>query len=342
MAKREEGGEFTVPDRPSVIGTWDTLAPGRSSRLGISSGRGSEDCGVPVEEWMQEQDVECSSVVCSCCDRRVVRRRLARKVLFKRLTTEELERRYEKHRDFLLQAEAEAVISAIDKFQQGWYVGIEFRHRIGTFYAPTSPLLNTLAAVCRSPLSIFVFSHLIASSVQCSAGDNPYQLLKLLLCLCFPVAIMVDLLFLPLLAFLVLPLLVVFEILLLLGSLVFCYGIPQFQELGMFNYSWTVDFVVARSSATRAYGEHYYETMSVTKKATGAMFTITKAPLGRLLWKQPASDIFRGMQWETYNYGEVMRSTKLQQREIEMYRLRQTQRAELYSNPGNGFNNGTL
>ena len=121
-----------------------------------------EDNGIDVDDWMKQQPVDCFQCLAAGCSSKRVRKQYARQALFKRLTLEELERRYKKHKSRLRPEEDQTVRQVIDKFKEGWYIAILALDWIGTFYSPVSPLFTLFFVFFRKALRLLMpFTYLL-------------------------------------------------------------------------------------------------------------------------------------------------------------------------------------
>ena len=117
------------------------------------------------------------------CSSKRVRRKYARRALFKRFTVEELERRYQKHMFSLRPEEDQAVRQTIDQFKKCWYTAILAFEWIGTFYSPVSPLLTLFFIFFRDPIAVFML--LLTSFVRDRAERAPRPFPPFAVCLHF-------------------------------------------------------------------------------------------------------------------------------------------------------------
>ena len=152
-----------------------------------------EDNGIDVDDWMNQQPVNIFQFIVACCSSKRVRRRYARQALFKRLTVEELERRYQKHMSSLRPEEDQAVRQTIDQFKKCWYTAILAFEWIGTFYSPVSPLLTLFIIFFRDPIAVLMPFTYIFCKGSCRKGTPSIPTICCLLTL-FPICFVRELL----------------------------------------------------------------------------------------------------------------------------------------------------
>ena len=132
---------------------------------------------------MKKQPVSIFEWLKAGCSSKRVRRKYARRALFKRFTVEELERRYQKHMSSLGPEKDQAVRQTIDDFKKGWYTAILAFEWIGTFYSPVSPLLTLFIIFFRDPIAVFML--LPTSFVRDRAERAPRPFPPFVVCLHF-------------------------------------------------------------------------------------------------------------------------------------------------------------
>lgn len=289
------------------------------------------DARINVDDWMDQQPVSCCQSVLACCSSKKVRRRYARQALFKRLTLEELERRYQKYVSGFRPEEDEVVRQVIDKFKRGWYVAIQAKHLIGTFYSPISPLFTLFFLLGQStflaqsmPFTTIIFKSLCRK-------DTTIACCGYMMLLFYPLLVCFDLLILlTFLAALVILLLlaVLIELPVLIIGMCY-YGLGRFQKCGCFVYRSELNLITAQGTATRSYGTGS-RTVTLTKYDKGADFTLLHASLCRTIFCNPVIHMFKNLNWAEYSYGNI-EGTYLSTREVQMYGVRQQQSAALYS-----------
>jgi len=290
------------------------------------------DARISVDDWMDQQPVSCCQSVLACCSSKKVRRRYARQALFKRLTLEELERRYQKYVSGFRPEEDLIVRQVIDKFKRGWYVAIQAKHLIGTFYSPISPLFTLFFRLGQSsflapsmPFTTIIFKSLCRKDTTIACCG--YTML-----LFYPLLICFDLLvLLVFLASIVVVLLLVALIELPVLIIGMCYfGLGRFQKCGCFVYRSELNLITAQGTATRSYGTSS-RTVTLTKYDISAdQFTLLHASLCRTIFCNPVIRMFKNLNWAEYSYGDI-EGAYLSTREVQMYGVRQQQSAALYS-----------
>ena len=291
------------------------------------------DARISVDDWMAQQPVSCWQSVMACCSSKKVRRRYARQALFKRLTLEELERRYQKYVSGFRPEEDQVVRQVIDKFKRGWYVDIQAKHLIGTFYSPISPLFTLFCGLVHStlPAQSMPFTTIIIKSL--CGKDSAIACYGYTMLLFYPLLFCIDSAFL--LVFLALSVMV-----LLLAALIelpvlmigMCYyGLGRFQKCGCFVYQIELNLITAQGSATKYNAAtNTSRTVTLTKYDKGADFTLLHASLCRTIFCNPVICMFKNLNWEEYSYGDI-EGAYLSTREVQMYGVRQQQSAALYS-----------
>ena len=119
---------------------------------------------------MKKQPVSIFEWFKACCSSKRVRRKYARRALFKRFTVEELEHRYQKHMFSLRPEEDQAVKQVIDDFKKGWYIEILAFEWIGTFYSPVSSLFTLFFIFFRDPIAVLMPFTYIFCKGSCRKG----------------------------------------------------------------------------------------------------------------------------------------------------------------------------
>ena len=286
-----------------------------------------EDNGIDVDDWMNQQPVNCCLSICACCSSKRVRRRYARQALFKRLTVEELERRYQKHMSRLRPEEDQAVKQVIDDFKKGWYIEIEARHWIETFYSPVSPLFALLFFVVKPPVILLLFTHLLYKPL--CRKDNPFICVPIVFLLYYPFCFVLDLfsLIFIVIGWLVLLLLAIpLELLVFLGGMCY-YRFGRLRKCGVFVYGCELKFINARGAGSKTRG-NVTHTVWLTNYDDGGKFVFHHASLCRTFFCNPIIAIFKNLNQDEYSYGDI-KGVHLSAREAEMYILHQQQSAAL-------------
>ena len=228
--------------------------------------------------------------------------------------------------------EDQVVRQVIDKFKRGWYVNIQAKHLIGTFYSPISIVLTLFCLLIQSTLlaQLAPFTTIIFKSL--CRKDNPKACLTYVTLLLYPLLACLDLLC-------VLVGLVLFVVLLLLAVLIelpvfmvgMCYyGLGRLRKCGLFVYHCELNLITAQGTATRWYGISSYHSVMLTKYDKGAHLMLLHASLCRTIFCNPIIRMFKNLHWEEYSYGDI-EGAYLSTREVQMYGVCQQQSAALYS-----------
>ena len=290
------------------------------------------DARISVDDWMAQQPVSCCQRVLACCSSKKARRRHARQALFKRLTLEELERRYQKYVSEFRPEEDQVVRQVIDKFKRGWYVDIQAKHLIGTFYSPISPLFTLFCLLVHSTFLAQLASFTTYIFKSLCRKDSTKACLGYVSLLLYPLLGGFDLLVVLAGLALVVILILLFALIelpiLLIGM---CYyGLGRFQKCGCFVYCSQLNLITAQGTATHWYGISSYHTVSLAKYEKAAYLTLLHASLCRTIFCNPVIRMFKNMNWAEYSYGDI-EGAYLSTREVQMYGVRQQQSAALYS-----------
>ena len=284
-----------------------------------------EDNGISVDDWMNQQPVNCCQCIRACCSSKRVRRRYARQRLpvFKRLTVEELDRRYQKHKSRLRSEEDQAVSQVIDKFKKGSYIEIQAVHWIGTFYSPVSPLFTVFFyLVMVAPMLFMPFTYTIYKAL--CKKDNPTICTTISMLPFFPLFYAAELLsmfgMLYMLVFLLLVL-PALELLVFLGGICY-YQFGRLQKCGVFVYHCKLRLITVPGLGTKTHGNVSFD--------NGAKLVLHHASLCRTTFCNPITAIFKNIKLDDYSYGDVQ-GLYLSAREVEVYDLHQQQSAALWS-----------
>ena len=287
-----------------------------------------EDNGIDVDDWMNQQPVNCCLSIMACCSSKRVRRRYARRALFKRLTVEELERRYQKHMSSLRPEEDQAVKQVIDDFKKGWYIEIQARNWMETFYSPVSPLLALFFYYVRwAPWYIMPITYIFLKSI--GRKDDPTLCCTFLMLPLIPICLFCELfllMFIVLFMFVLLLLAIPLELLVFLGGMCY-YRCGRLQKCGVFVHGCKLKFIIAQGQSIAKYGNEIH-TVEITKFHDGGKFVFHHASLCRTIFCNPITAIFKNLNREEYSYGDIQ-GVHLSTREVEMYDLQQQESAAL-------------
>ena len=288
-----------------------------------------EDNGISVDDWMNQQSVNCCQSILACCSSKRVRRRYARQALFKRLTLEELERRYQKHKSRLRPEEDQTVRQVIDKFKKGWYIEIQARHWMETFYSPVSPLLALFFFLFRWAPSYMPITYLTLKSL--CKKDNPMICLTFLMLPLWLFYLFWELFFLMFIVVFIFGLILIaipLELLVFLGGICY-YRFGRLQKLGVFVYGCKLKLIIAWGHGNKIHG-NIITSVTLTRYDDGGILVLHHASLCRTIFCNPINAIFKNLNSEEYNYGDIQ-GVHLSTREVEMYILHQQQSAALGS-----------
>lgn len=253
-------------------------------------------------------------------------------VLFKRLTVEELERRYRKQQARTRPEEDQAIRQAIENFRNGWYIGVAIGHTMGTFYSPLSLLFTWLVLfpiqLYAQPNLLLPFTFYIVRSFL--RKDNHSLCYAYVSAAFFPLLFPIDILWLLLMMF---GILLVMLIVLLVEIPIFIIGIcwyrcRRLQKLGVFVYHCNLSLITAQGSAIRSYGTTTRK-VTVTQYNIGAELTLPHASLCRTAFRNPVVNIFGNLHWLEYSYGDIEDDVVLSMDDVQMYKLRQEQSVAL-------------
>ena len=269
-----------------------------------------EDNGINVDDWMNQQPVSCIDCFSAGCSSKNIRRQYARQALFKRLTVEELERRYQKHKSRLRPEEDQAVRQAIDIFKEGWYVAIGAFDWIGTFYSPVSPLFTLFFILVREAIKVLMpFTYSFCKQL-CRKEISTFCTICMLPL--FPVCFVRELLRLIIyvLCLLVLLLLAIpVELLVFLGGMCY-YRLGRLQKCGMFVYSCKLSFLYKKGHGTnKTYGNF---------SCDEAKLVLHHASLCQTTFCNPFTAVFKNIRRNEYSYGDIQ-GLRLSAQEVEMY-----------------------
>ena len=293
---------------------------------------GPQDTHINMDDWMNQQPVSWYQRLLACCNSKQVRRRYARQAFFKRLTLDELERRYQKHQARLRPEEDQAVRQTIEKFKQGWYIGVEMYNSIETFYSPVCPLVTYLLCLVRIFQLHFVFFPLTSYMIRSFCRkDNSRVCFAYAMIPFYPLLLSLDIIYLLTivsLLMLILVVLILVEIAFLIGGL--CkFGLKRLRTLGVFAYNCELKLVIAEGSAFCFYG-FGYRYVYLIRSDKGAELKLPRASLCRTLFNNPIDNIFKNLDWDKYSYGDI-ENLHLSTLEVQMYAVRQQQCAVLHS-----------
>ena len=286
-----------------------------------------EDNGIDVDDWMNQQPVNCCQSICACCSSKRVRRRYARQALFKRLTVEELERRYQKHMSSLRPEEDQAVKQVIDDFKKGWYIEIQVRHWMETFYSPVSPLLALFFFFLRWAPWCMPITYIFLKSL--CKKDDPTLCCTFFVLPLYPIGLfweLFSLMYIVLFMFVLLLLATPLELLVFLGGMCY-YRCGRLRKCGVFVYGCKLKFIVAQGQSMAKSGNEI-RIAEITKFVDGGKFLFHHASLCRTIFCNPITAIFNNLNREEYSYGDIQ-GVHLSTREVEMYDLQRQQSAVL-------------
>ena len=201
----------------------------------------------------------------------------SRVLLFQKSALEELNYRYKRYEGIMLLEEKQAMQQVMEKFQNGLYISITLTQSIGTFYSPVSLVFTLLRFGCRL---LFPATQSWMRWVGFVPRRQNLRLIFFCLFILFDIIIML----------VVYPLLLIIELVLILCSFIFCYGLFMLYKYGMFVYSFKVYLV------TDARNQRNFTTpFQFTEKVLAANVSITRAPLKRILCTQPVAKMFKDM-----------------------------------------------
>ena len=283
---------------------------------------------------MNQQPVSWWQSCLACCSPSRVRRRFLRQALYKRLTVEELERRYQQQQGRLRVEEDQALQQAIEKFKKGWYVDAQEAYHLGTFYIPFSPFFTFLMWTCTvlaTRMFFFPLTFLLLRGL--CVKDNPSLCIAITALFFYPLLLPFDILAtlcnVMVWFLVVLPCLLQLEIILFFGGLCY-YACGRRRKIpGVFVLNWKLKLIVAQQSATKDYGTVRH-TVILTKCDMGANLFLPHASLCRSIFCNPFHRVFKGLNWLQYGYGNLKDQRQISSREIQIYHLRVKQNAALH------------
>ena len=218
----------------------------------------------------------------------------------------------------------QAIQQGIDKFKSKWYVNAQQGIRVGTFYTPVSLLFTTLLLIiCLFPCCCLcsMSTLLPYSMLYLFCGkDNPYLCIffftALLFVILFPAILLFDIfLYFPtvilLIIFMFLGLILV-ELVILFFGLCY-YGFRRLKEKGVFTLKWKL--VLISSVQRQLYGDSIITT---TRFDNAVEVTLPRASLGQ---GYRIFQIFNGIDWDTYGYGDTDSVEHLTAEEVKMCEL---------------------
>ena len=259
---------------------------------------------------MKQQPVSCIQCFFAGCSSKRIRREYARQALFKRLTVEELERRYQKYKSRLRPEEDQAVRQAIDIFKQSWYLAIGALDWIGTFYSPVSPLFTLFFILFREAIKILMpFTYSFCKQL-CRKEISTFCIIYMLPL--FPFCFVRELfkLIISVLGLLGLLLLAIpVELLVFLGGMCY-YRLGRLRKCGMFVYSCKLRLL--------ATGDHGTNKTCGNSSYDEAKLILPHASLCRTTFCNSFTAIFKNIHRDNYSYGDIQ-GLHLSAREVEMY-----------------------
>ena len=272
---------------------------------------------IPVEDWMSQQTVECWDICGACCRTETAKRRKGRCVLFKRLALQEIDRRYNMYENIMLPEEKEAVQQVKKKFMNGLYRSIFAFDYVGTFYLPFSPIFHLLPYAY---MLLFPATQVLARLFcQRVCGKDQirvcFWLPLFIYIICFwPFLLIGELVIM----FLFYPLILIFELLLMLCSFLCYFGVYCLKNKGVFKYSFKVTLILAMASASRATGVDSANIVTLTLSDVASSVSIDHYPFRRVVRPHPITKIFKDMDMDTYNFGDID-GLEVTDQDIEQY-----------------------
>ena len=239
--------------------------------------------------------------MCACCSSKRVRRRYARQALFKRLTLEELDRRYQKHKSRLRPEEDQAVRQVIDKFKSGWYIEIQARHWIETFYSPVSPLFALFFLFVKWSPWCMPVTYLLMCKPLCRK-NNPVICVTIINLPGFLLLFLAELLALPFYVLLMLMLLVLvipLELLVFLGGMCY-YRLGRLRKCGVFVHGCKFKLIIAQGG-----GGNASRSVMITTYDDGGKYLLPHASFCWTIFFNPIIDIFKNLKSAEYSYGDI-------------------------------------
>ena len=242
---------------------------------------------------MSQQTVDCLDVCGACCRKETAKRRKGRCMLFKRFALQEIDRRYNMYEDIMLPEEKEAVQQVKEKFTNGLYRSICAFDYVGTFYSPISPTFHLL------PYAYMLFCGKDQTSVCCWLPFFIYII-------CFWYCLLLSDIVIMLLFY---PVILIFELLLMLCSFLCHFGVNRLKNKGVFVYSFNVRLFSAvasdSSSSPSIDGDVTTNTLTLTSQDVECSVSIDHFPFRRVLRQHPITKIFKDMDMDTYNFGDI-------------------------------------